>query len=249
MEKISIGDRIELKHIKSKVGVSLDENKYGSQLVNYDEDKLATITMPIYKGRVISLQVGDEYTLSINTKDGFQQCNARILKRYVLKSIYLLDVVFISPLKRSQRRKYYRLDCLFEANYRLVSEYEKILRLRLNKKDFVDDESKYLAGEELLNMKVQWDSCLISDISGGGVCFHSKQSLNQEDELELDLSLPMDEGVVRLKLMFKVIACTKKEENRFPYEIRGEYVGIDNTKRELIVRYVFQEQRKRLGKL
>jgi c-di-GMP-binding flagellar brake protein YcgR len=152
-------------------------------------------------------------------------------------------------MKRSQRREYYRLECLFDVRFRLVSEYEKILRARMLKHDFAEEEAYNDASDELAAMRSQWEEGLASDISGGGMCLHGRVSYDPDDELELELLLPMDNKIVHTEVMLRVVRCADKEENRFRYEIRGEFIDLDNSKRELIVRYVFQEQRKRLGKL
>ena len=60
---INIGDKIELTHVKSEFRSRLSKRRYGSKLLDYDGVRSAKIAMPIYEGKVIPLQVGDEYDL------------------------------------------------------------------------------------------------------------------------------------------------------------------------------------------
>lgn len=59
----AIGDRIELMHIKSAIGRKVSDKKYGSQLLDFDGDRTAKIAMPISEGKVIPLEIDDDYNL------------------------------------------------------------------------------------------------------------------------------------------------------------------------------------------
>lgn len=59
----AIGDRIELMHIKSAIGRKVSDKKYGSQLLDFDGDRTAKIAMPISEGKVIPLEIDDDYHL------------------------------------------------------------------------------------------------------------------------------------------------------------------------------------------
>ena len=48
-----IGDRIEMTHIKSAMGLKLSEKKYGSQVLDYDGGQMVKVAMPIYENRVV----------------------------------------------------------------------------------------------------------------------------------------------------------------------------------------------------
>ena len=107
----AIGDRIELMHIKSAIGRKVSDKKYGSQLLDFDGDRTAKIAMPISEGKVIPLEIDDDYNLCFFTNSGLYQCTARIKKRYTENRMYVMDVIFLTPLKKFQMRKFYRLDC------------------------------------------------------------------------------------------------------------------------------------------
>jgi c-di-GMP-binding flagellar brake protein YcgR len=230
----AIGDRIELIHIKSAIGRKVSDKKYGSQVLDFDGDRTAKIAMPISEGKVIPLEIDDDYNLCFFTNSGLYQCTAQIKKRYTENRMYVMDVIFLTPLKKFQRRKFYRLDCLFPIRYRIVpkEQFEK-------KNEAEQDNEK----DEIL-----WEEGTISDLSGGGIRFHGNVECKKEDLVEIVLPLSLQSGIVPLSLYMKVVSCVHFEGSRVAYETRGEFLDINEKERETVIKYVFEEQRRRMRK-
>ena len=230
----AIGDRIELIHIKSAIGRKVSDKKYGSHVLDFDGDRTAQIAMPISEGKVIPLEIDDDYNLCFFTNSGLYQCTAQIKKRYTENRMYVMDVIFLTPLKKFQRRKFYRLDCLFPIRYRIVpkEQFEK-------KNEAEQDNEK----DEIL-----WEEGTISDLSGGGIRFHGSKECKKEDLVEIVLPLSLQSGIVPLSLYMKVVACVHFEGSRSAYETRGEFLNINEKERETVIKYVFEEQRRRMRK-
>lgn len=230
----AIGDRIELMHIKSAIGRKVSDKKYGSQVLDFDGDRTAKIAMPISEGKVIPLEIDDDYNLCFFTNSGLYQCTAQIKKRYTENRMYVMDVIFLTPLKKFQRRKFYRLDCLFPIRYRIVpkEQFEK-------KNEAEQDNEK----DEIL-----WEEGTISDLSGGGIRFHGNVECKKEDLVEIVLPLSLQSGIVPLSLYMKVVSCVHFEGSRVAYETRGEFLDINEKERETVIKYVFEEQRRRMRK-
>mgnify|MGYP000324629913 FL=1 len=230
----AIGDRIELMHIKSAIGRKVSDKKYGSQVLDFDGDRTAKIAMPIREGKVIPLEIDDDYNLCFFTNSGLYQCTAQIKKRYTENRMYVMDVIFLTPLKKFQRRKFYRLDCLFPIRYRIVpkEQFEK-------KNEAEQDNEK----DEIL-----WEEGTISDLSGGGIRFHGNVECKKEDLVEIVLPLSLQSGIVPLSLYMKVVSCVHFEGSRVAYETRGEFLDINEKERETVIKYVFEEQRRRMRK-
>ena len=230
----AIGDRIELIHIKSAIGRKVSDKKYGSQVLDFDGDRTAKIAMPISEGKVIPLEIDDDYNLCFFTNSGLYQCTAQIKKRYTENRMYVMDVIFLTPLKKFQRRKFYRLDCLFPIRYRIVpkEQFEK-------KNEAEQDNEK----DEIL-----WKEGTISDLSGGGIRFHGNVECKKEDLVEIVLPLSLQSGIVPLSLYMKVVSCVHGEGSRVAYETRGEFLNINEKERETVIKYVFEEQRRRMRK-
>lgn len=230
----AIGDRIELMHIKSAIGRKVSDKKYGSQVLDFDGDRTAKIAMPIREGKVIPLEIDDDYNLCFFTNSGLYQCTAQIKKRYTENRMYVMDVIFLTPLKKFQRRKFYRLDCLFPIRYRIVpkEQFEK-------RNEAEHDNEK----DEIL-----WEEGTISDLSGGGIRFHGNVECKKEDFAEIVLPLSLQSGIVPLSLYMKVVSCVHFEGSRVAYETRGEFLNINEKERETVIKYVFEEQRRRMRK-
>ena len=230
----AIGDRIELMHIKSAIGRKVSDKKYGSQLLDFDGDRTAKIAMPISEGKVIPLEIDDDYNLCFFTNSGLYQCTAQIKKRYKENRMYVMDVIFLTPLKKFQRRKFYRLDCLFPIRYRIVpkEQFEK-------KNEAEQDNEK----DEIL-----WEEGTISDLSGGGIRFHGNVECKKGDFVEIVLPLSLQSGIIPLSLYMKVVSCVHFEGSRVAYETRGEFLNINEKERETVIKYVFEEQRRRMRK-
>ena len=230
----AIGDRIELMHIKSAIGRKVSDKKYGSQLLDFDGDRTAKIAMPISEGKVIPLEIDDAYNLCFFTNSGLYQCTAQIKKRYTENRMYVMDVIFLTPLKKFQRRKFYRLDCLFPIRYRIVpkEQFEK-------KNEAEQDNEK----DEIL-----WEEGTISDLSGGGIRFHGNVECKKGDFVEIVLPLSLQSGIIPLSLYMKVVSCVHFEGSRVAYETRGEFLNINEKERETVIKYVFEEQRRRMRK-
>ena len=230
----AIGDRIELTQLESSIGRKVSEKKYGSQVLDFDGDRTAKIAMPISEGKVIPLEIDDDYNLCFFTNSGLYQCTARVKKRYIENRMHVMDVIFLTPLKKFQRRKFYRLDCLFPIRYRIVP------------KEQFETEKEAVQGSE--NEEPLWEEGTISDLSGGGIRFHGNVECKKEYLVEIVLPLSLQSGIVPLSLYMKVVSCVHFEGSRIAYETRGEFLNINEKERETVIKYVFEEQRRRLRK-
>ena len=243
-----IGDRIELTHSKSATGQKLSERKFGSQLLDFDGVRTAKIAMPILESRVIPLEVGDDYELCFFTTSGLYQCRARIRRRYSENNMHVMEVLFLTELTKYQRRKFYRLDCMFPVKYRLLSDMELQLRERIQADKWETEEEKDQCMAALEEIPKDWKEGTISDLSGGGLRFHGKDQLERGAVVEVMLPLSLKSGIVPLTFFARVIACMNYEGSRIAFEVRGEFINIEDAEREIVVKYVFEEQRRRLRK-
>ena len=107
MKKVmfKIGDRIVMTHVISATGGAVSDKKFGSQLLDFDGIRTAKVSMPIYENRIVPLEIGDEYQMCFFTNSGLYQCRARISKRYTENKMYVMDVIFLTEMKKFQRRR------------------------------------------------------------------------------------------------------------------------------------------------
>lgn len=244
----NVGDRIELTHVSSATHRTLSENNYNSQLLDFDETGMAKLSMPIFENRVIPLEVGDEYQLCFYTESGLYQCRGRVEKRYKEKNMYMMDMRFLSGLKKFQRRNYYRLNCDMDIEYRtLEPEEQRMLQQLADKWPTTKDLEKGIV-EPLDPMEFTWNEGTVADLSGGGVRFRCKDEIPAGTVIEIIVHLSFQNGNMPIHFLLRIISCESAEIDRKTYEIRGMFEYLNEREREIIVQYVFQEQRRRMRK-
>lgn len=243
-----VGDKIELTHVRSASDRKLSTQKFGSQVLDFDGIRTVKLSMPIHENRVVPLEVEDDYNLCFFTNSGLYQCKGRVRKRYMENKMYVLDILFLTDLEKYQRRKFYRLDCMFSIRFRTVSDVEQILQKRLMAGKFDTPAEQEHCEKVLQEIPRDWEDATISDLSGGGIRFHCSKELKKGQLLEVHLPLVLQSGVVSLAFQMEVLACVHYAGSRIAYEIRGEFKNVKDTDRETVVKYVFEEQRRRMRK-
>lgn len=247
---LGIGNKINMIRLEDSLGVKTKPKQYVSQLLDIEAGKrCAKISMPIENKVIVPLEIGDVYRIVIYTSNGLYQCTSKILKRYRENSLYMLDIQFIGRLEKYQRRQYYRLICDMAVSHRTQNKDEIVLQDRLVADNFETPEQKQACIDELANMEFDWEKGYVVDISGGGIRFNSPVKYEKGDIIVLKIvaaELGSEPCVVNLK----VLQSAKRDvDTGGRFEIRGEYVDINNVMRENLIRYIFEEQRRRIKKM
>ena len=243
-----IGNKLELTHIRSASERKLSKHKFGSQVLDFDGIRTVKLSMPIYESKVVPLEVEDDYDLCFFTNSGLYQCKGRVRKRYMDKKMYVLDILLLTDLKKFQRRKFYRLDCMFSIKYRFISDVEQILRQRFAAGNFESPEEEERCEQMLEDIPKEWEDGTISDLSGGGMRFHCGKEMRRGQLVEVNIPLSLQRGIRPVIFQMEVIACVYYAGSKVAYEVRGEFQNVPDQERETVVKYVFEEQRRRMRK-
>ncbi len=244
---INVGDKIELTHVKSATRRKLASNTYTSQLLDYDGLRTAKVSMPIFEGKIVPLEVNDEFDLCFFASSALYRCRAKVIQRFREGNMYMLMMEFLSLPKKYQRRQFFRLDCMLSIRYRVVSEEEKTLRDFLLTNQFDDPALQEAYEKKLEDYPREWEDALLTDISGGGVKFQCKQIVEPGFFVEVAIPLLIGKERIPFKGISKVVSRVDLPgENNS--EERCEFENIMKQDRELIVKYVFEEQKRRLRK-
>lgn len=243
-----IGNKLELTHIRSASERKLSEQKFASQVLDFDGIRTVKLSMPMLENRVVPLEVEDDYNLCFFTNSGLYQCKGRVRKRYMDNKISVLDILLLTELKKFQRRKFYRLNCMFTIKYRVISDIEQILHKRLDAGNFNSREEEQRCRLMLDEIPKEWEEATISDLSGGGIRFHCGKEMNKGQLVEVKIPLSLQSGIVPIVFRTEVIACVHYAGSKIAYEIRGEFQNVEERDREIVVKYVFEEQRRRMRK-
>ena len=96
-----------------------------------------------------------------------------------------------------------------------------MLRERLLANNFDSPEEKENCVRAINDLPKNWMDGTISDLSGGGMRFHSREDMPQDTILEVMLPLSFQSGIVPIRSVLKVIACVYFAGSRIAYEVRG----------------------------
>jgi len=245
---VSIGDKLELKKIRLST-IEMDNEKiYKSQILDFVDEKTLIILMPMEKVRIIPLSVGDKYNIHFFTKRGLFQCNSIIVGRSKLNNIYVLTVELTSDLEKKQRREFYRLDCVLDMEYYLLSDDEISIMNKMKANSFKSDREFENYVNALDECKREWHKGIIVDISGGGAKFVSDK-LHEYGSL-IHIYIPFDSTMkLKNKWLKAVIISSEKLMNRQGfYESRVQFRDMLKEDREVIIKYIFEEERKHRNK-
>lgn len=229
---ITIGDKLELQAVERlrEDGTEESRKTYYSQVHDILSEDRMEITMPMEKTKLILLPVDTVYDVYLYAKGGLYQCFARIIDRYKSNNVYILVMELTSNLRKHQRREYYRFSCALEMCSRpLVEEEMKAVEQKA---------ALYLTPGLPLKRSV------IVDISGGGLRFIANQEYEKDSLIYCTYQLLLGGVSKEYSLVGKVLSIRPVENRKGVFEHRVQYVDIDVDKREEIIRYIFQEERK-----
>ncbi len=238
---VKAGDRIILVKLENHRPVS--ERKYNSRIIELLDYDTATISVPTDEGRVIPLSIGAVYRMSYSSPEGLFTCECEVLDRFRDKDTFKQLIKFHTVFERVQRREYFRIDIIRDFDIMQVKKEDEIVVERIRNNNTVSDADK---SRSLLELG-DFFTVKSIDISGGGIRFLSDRELDNNGLLLVYLEFETVNKLYRLVLPAVIIDYTiDRERMRFEYRIR--FKDLKRTERESIIRYLFEEERKRRHK-
>ncbi len=211
---------LEYIQLGDKVELLTELDKDGNQEHYYSSvqevvDGELVISAPITKGKIEPLEILRTYGMCVYTKKGLYRCEVELVSREKRDKLFLLTIRLQSDLVKYQRRQYYRMDCILEFSFKGIDTDE-------------------------------WYKAVILDISGGGIRFYTRKKLKEGDGIFNHILLNVSEKEHDLFLGGKVVDVEKHERDReVQYEVRESFDSIDEGDRETIIKYIFDEERRR----
>lgn len=207
---------------------------YQSQVIEVLSEDRVEITMPVEQSKLVLLPIDKELDLRFYSDNGVYQCFARVAERYKNGSIHIVVLDLTSNLRRHQRRDYYRFSCALEMGSRRLEASE---------------EAAYVErGDVSLNSNLPMKKGIIVDISGGGLRFVSKFTYEPQSLILCRYELAIEGEMKEYNLLSRVLSVKEAENRPGVYEHRIQFVDMDATEREEIIKYIFDEERKALRK-
>ena len=232
---ISPGAKVELVAKEFVIRNDVSEKKvYESKVVDVIGDNKLEIFMPIEQTKLVLLPVNGEYNMHFFTSRGLFQCEAKVTNRYKNGSLYLLEMKLTSSLQKYQRREFYRFPCVLDMEVRDLTAEEK---------RGIEQDGEFIAEEETPGSKA-----VILDISGGGLRFTSVTPFEPKTTVVCNYVLRREGGNRRLCVAGELLSCRRLENNPGQYEQRVRFKYISPREREDIIRFIFEEERKKRQK-
>lgn len=238
-----VGDKVDLLEETSRLQEK-ERKTYKSKILDVVDDTHIKISMPMERGRIIPLEVGTNYRICIYGNKGLVSCLGVIEDRYKNENLFVLVIRILSDFKKFQRRAFYRLSCLIDTTYHLVTKEEENYIKLLEVGQFSNED---LRKETELNLEIlqnDWKKAVITDISGGGVRLNINCKYEKNDILHLRFPLEINYEKEMFECTGRIIEAFSLDNGIKLYEHRVQFIDLSNDVREAIIKYIFETERK-----
>ena len=187
----------------------------------------SVISGPTYKGVLVPVAKGSEITINSVAENGVYEFKA-ITQEVRREPIYQLDldVPADEPIHHLQRRQFMRLNLHLRVTYQILS----------NNQNVPDESSKKM-------------EAMSKDISGNGICLIMDERLPKGTRLDMFVPLLPDRPPIYVVGEIVRADDPHGETHRKNYDVGIRFVEIRLTDQDRIVKYVFEQERKRAQKL
>lgn len=223
------GVKIEIHPIYRAMAKEQDTSKiYLSKVNQILEDNKIEIMMPMEQAKYVLLPKDAIYNMITYSANGLHQCNVKIGNRYKNGNVYIQIVEIVTPVKRYQRREFYRYDCSLPVYCRHLSPEER---------DTLD-----------WDQDVRGIECTAIDLGGGGIRFLTTAVFDVQVPVVCIIPLEMKGQMKEIQAMGKILSIKPVKQERESREVRVQFEKISNVAREEIIQFIFEDERKRRSK-
>ena len=137
-------------------------------------------------------------------------------------------------LQKYQRREHYRLSCNVDLRYRILTEKEAELMLRLKTPVEFENSSRNVGLIKGITL----------DISGGGMRFVSAYESKPDEYMLMEFSIPVAGKIVTYSILSRIISTREVPNKKHTYEHRVKFEDISSKEREQLIKFIFEEERR-----
>lgn len=213
---VDVGNRVEITLASDPEGKS-----YVSVVEDVYENNLILMHMPISYGNLVKLPMKYDYKMMFYTEKGMYKYTARIIKYVSQGNFNFMIVELSSDAEKFQRREFFRYECIIEFKFDKLLEGETSINF--------DPDTILATG-------------IIKDISAGGIRFLGDELIEADSIIKCRIPLKND----RLICAAKIVAVQNFPKSSYKYQYRAEFMELKEADKDLIVRFIFEEQRKKL---
>lgn len=224
---ISIGDKLNVERlIDGERETDISRRRvFNCRIMDIPDEYILRITMPFYEGRLVPLEIGDQYRICAYTQKGIYESSFVVIKRLKEGNLFMADMELQGKLQKVQRREYYRYGCRLEADYRLASYKETT----------EPDEQ-------------DWKKAVIVDISGGGIRMVTEHKEATPTLIQLRFRLPVQDRMQQFLPYGNMLSSAPNENNPILQESHVMFDQMSEKEREQIIRYIFEDERRKILK-
>ena len=216
-ENINIGDRVEIS--MEKTPPANWDDAYVTKVETVKDNNTIIIHAPFKKGQLVKLPLNVICITRISTKSGFYLCEAKAIEYLTEDGLNIVAMQIVGEFEKTQQRNFFRLACAIPITYYILNEN----------------------GELASN---QAREGLIRDVGGGGMRMLSKEQLDINISIRLELQLEKSS----LMMFGQVLRKDDNPRAVYPYQYRVRFTAMSSTEQDKLVHFIYQEQRKILSR-
>lgn len=208
--------KFEFINIGMKIDILRNNDKtlYPSQVLEIIEPDELIIRGPMKKTQLILLHNEEEIGVTYYIENnGRFFFTAKVISRQ-LNNMYTLRIKIISDIQKKQLRNYYRIPVTLDV--------EKSFTISKDGND-----------------EIVTEKCVAKDISGGGLKLYCNYKHEIDDEIQLRFKVK-DHLIVGKA---KIVRIEEVDTYNYKYSIGVSFTDITENNRDLIVKFVFEQQR------
>ena len=221
---LNIGDKVDIVDTKEPRSGER-KSVYLSQIVDIVSSTQLKILMPTLGTRVVPLEVNKRFNCTYYTSKGLYAGDFVVIERTRENNMPVLKLEIRTPLKKVQRREYYRYDCMLPMKYREAEVDEK----------YTIEQMKEL----------EWRDGVVVDLSGGGMRFVVPTGVLKDSYMQFKLVLEIKDNYREFYLYGDIISARPSPNNPRVFECRTQFKKISEVERDLIIGYIFEQERKK----
>lgn len=239
--RITIGIKLDIEMIETRLSVDEDKSPtvYTSQILDELENGDLLISMPFHEGKLVPLPIGKRCNTTFYAKGLLLRCQAETVARYKKGEIFILQITQKTILEKVQRREYFRFNCHIPIEYHVLTNNEiKNLENNTNNDSIIIDHHDGLT----------WNKGIMLDLSGGGMRFVSPVREEKDALILVSFDMECGDQVEKINVFAYILRSQQNINNHNLYDIHAKFAYMNDSIREKIIRYTFEQQRKMRAK-
>lgn len=231
------GAKVDMRYMQSvsRDGRGNDEDHFVSGIHDIEEDGTLELEMPTRAGKAVLVPMGVRYEMIFTMDQRLLKSEAQITQRFRKDGFSLLKAKLVAPVVKFQRREYFRLNVMLPITFITLDERAGELERMADIRQLLDGrQDELVVGEGT-----------ILNISGGGIRFISDTEIDEETEyLFMRFAIETGEDESRTIALIGQLVAKELTEDKKHNAYRVRILFKDSRCQELIIRYIFEQERK-----